>query len=290
VIWPPYAVDAIASGVLDERTARQLRANYGAKVSFIDHWLGRLLDVFDRHDRWRDTALVICTDHGHYLGERDVFGKPGVPVYRPMGHIPLLVAWPGRPAGSVDALTTTVDLHATLLDVFGVADAAERPGHGHSLVPLLEGSATSVRAAAITGAWGREVTVTDGISRYTRAPVAENRPLSMWSNRWSTMPIHAFPEILLPPPDDRAWLDRMPHSTIPVIRQPFDPGDRLPFWAGRRGAGQPPVHELYDTDADPDEVENLAGTGREAEAIELLRAALAEVDAPAEQLARLGLG
>jgi hypothetical protein len=50
------------------------------------------------------------------------------------------------------------------------------------------------------------------------------------------------------------------------------------------------VHELYDTEVDPGEVENLAGTRREDEAVELLRAALAEVDAPAEQLARLGLG
>jgi arylsulfatase A-like enzyme len=288
VIWPPYAVDAVANGVLDERTARHVRANYGAKLTFIDHWLGRILDVFDRHDRWSDTALVICTDHGHYLGERDVFGKPGVPVYRPMGHIPLLVAWPGRAAGSIDALTTSVDLHATLCDVFGVTPT--RPVHGRSLVPLLDGTATTVREHAITGVWGREVTVTDGRVRYTRAPTADNLPLSMWSNRWSTMPIHAFPDIRLPDPDHRAWLDRMPGSTIPVIRQPFEAGDPLPYWAGRRGAGRPPVHELYDTEIDPDEIDNRADeTEREAHALDLLRAAFDEVDAPDDQYARLGL-
>jgi arylsulfatase A-like enzyme len=80
VIWPPYTVDAVASGKLDTRTAAHIRANYGAKLSFIDHWLGRVLDVFDSQGLWDDTALVLCTDHGHYLGERDLFGKPGVPV------------------------------------------------------------------------------------------------------------------------------------------------------------------------------------------------------------------
>ena len=43
----------------------------------------------------RATAVIVTPDHGHYLGERDVFGKPGVPLYEPMSHIPLLGAWPG---------------------------------------------------------------------------------------------------------------------------------------------------------------------------------------------------
>jgi arylsulfatase A-like enzyme len=43
-------------------------------------------------------------------------------------------------AGECDALTTSVDLFATLADVFGV-DVRQRT-HGRSLVPLLTGSAT----------------------------------------------------------------------------------------------------------------------------------------------------
>lgn len=80
IIWPPHAVDAIASAAIDARSARHVRANYGAKLTFIDHWLGRILDRFDEQDLWSDTALIVCTDHGHYLGERDIFGRPGAPV------------------------------------------------------------------------------------------------------------------------------------------------------------------------------------------------------------------
>jgi arylsulfatase A-like enzyme len=36
-----------------------------------DHLLGRLLDYFDEHDLWKDTALVVTTDHGFLLGEHD---------------------------------------------------------------------------------------------------------------------------------------------------------------------------------------------------------------------------
>ena len=68
----------------------------------------------------------------------------------------------------------------------------------------------------------------------------------------------------LPMPDDRAVLAHMPGSDIPVIRQPFVKGDRLPYWATTRFTG----NHLYDRGDDPDEEHNLAGTGREAEMAE----------------------
>jgi arylsulfatase A-like enzyme len=283
LIWPPYAVGALSRGVLDARQARQIRACYGAKLSMIDAWLGKVLDALDRTGLWETTALFVTTDHGHYLGEKDIWGKPASPVFEPLGHIPLLVHWPGAAPRAVDALTTSVDLHATLLDLFG-ARAAHRT-HGRSLVPLLRGDAHTVRDWALTGVWGREVHVTDGRTKYSRAPAGRNEPLSMWSNRWSTMPVHRLPQLRLPPPDERAVLDRMPGSKVPVIRQPFRAGDLLPFWALGPFRGS----RLFDLADDPDEQHDLCGTPRERVAEELLRAALQEVEAPDDQLVRLGL-
>ena len=48
IIWPPYIDGGIASGAIDEREARHVRANYGAKLTMIDHWFGHILDAFDR--------------------------------------------------------------------------------------------------------------------------------------------------------------------------------------------------------------------------------------------------
>ncbi len=283
LIWPPYAVDAVASGQLTASDAQRIRAAYGAKLSMIDHHLGRILDVVDRRGWWDDTAVVLCTDHGHYLGEHDIFGKPAAPLRAPMRRIPLLVAWPGHEPDRIDALTTTVDLFATLCDVFDVTPSHRT--HGSSLVPLLTGEARSVRDAALTGIWGQWVHVTDGRRTYVRAPEHENFPLSMWSNRWSTMPVHAFPDLRLPRPDERAYLDHMPGSDVPVIRQPFAPGDLLPYWAGARVHG----NHLWDTDEDPGETHDLAGSPIEAELAELLRVELDEVEAPDDQYVRLGL-
>ena len=300
LIWPPYVVGGRSGGHLSDAECRHIRANYGAKLSMIDHWLGRMLDQLDAGDMWNSTAVIVCTDHGHYLGDDrtttvagaaaaervDLWGKPMVPQFEPLGHMPLFVAWPGVVGGGTcDALTTAVDIHATIADVYGIT--APHVTHGSSLVPLLSGAATSVREWAIGGVYGNWVQVTDGTRKYARAPVAENLPLSMWSNRWSTMPTHVKGLVELPLPDERAVLDRMPGSAVPVIRQPFAAGDALPFWVSRGISRQ---HHLYDVAVDPDELENRVGESRmEAEMTDLLREALRAVDAPAEQLERLGL-
>jgi hypothetical protein len=131
------------------------------------------------------------------------------------------------------------------------------------------------------------VQVTDGRRKYARAPVGDGFPLSLWSNRWSTMPVHGLPELRLPRPDRRARLDFMPGSDVPVIRQPFAPGDLLPFWAARPRLGE---HHCFDIDDDPGEERELTGTRVERDMLALLHAALDDVEAPREQYERLGLG
>jgi arylsulfatase A-like enzyme len=286
LIWPPYVIGGVRDGHLSPAEARHLRANHGAKLSMIDHWFGLVLDRFDRHRLWDDTMLVVCTDHGLYLGEErhgaDIWGKPLVPQYEPLGHPPLMISVPGVPGGGTcDALTTAVDLHATLVDAFGAR--VEHRTHGVSLMPLFRG-ARSVREWALGGVFGNWVHVHDGRRRYARAPVGDDAPLSMWSNRWSTMPTHASSVRELPRPDERAFLDRMPGSDVPVIRQPFRPGDALPFWVGRGIAGR---HHLSDVSIDPDERENRLGGRDEAEMLDLLATALATIDAPDDLRTRL---
>ena len=284
LIWPPYMQGAVAQGVLDARQARQLRSCYGAKLSMIDHWFGRVLDAMDRHHLWDETLFIVCTDHGHFLGEKDIWGKPGVPVFNPLGHIPLLVYHPDVAPGARSALSTSVDLFATIAEVFGVA--VRQRTHGVSLLPVLRGQAAEVRDHVLTGVWGREVCLVTPQYKYVRAPLAANAPLSMLSNRWSTMPTIVMErEQALPLPDGRAFLDRMPGSGVPVIHQPYADGDPVPFWARARFHG----NHVYDLEADPAEEENLAGTAVEQALAAKLRAVLAQMAVPHSQFERLGL-
>jgi arylsulfatase A-like enzyme len=279
MIWPPYMRGAVQRGVLSPEQARQVRAQYGGKLTMIDRWLQKVLDEID----FETTAVIVCTDHGHYLGERDIWGKPPSPLFETMSHIPLLVAWPGEQPRVEASLTTSVDLFATILDVFGVR--ATHHTHGRSLVPLITGSQVQVRDHVLAGVWGREVHLFDDRTKYCRAPDGANAPLSLWSNRWSTMPVWTFEAMRMPPPDDRATLDHMPHTPVPVIRQPFVDGDMLPYWA----LGEFDGNHLYDIAEDPDEENNLATSKHEKEAADRLREALKEIEAPGDQFERLGL-
>ncbi len=81
LIWPPYAVGPIAKGRMPARDGHQVRANYGSSLTMIDHWFGKLLDAIDELGLADDTMIVLCSDHGHYLGEKtvddlDIWGKP----------------------------------------------------------------------------------------------------------------------------------------------------------------------------------------------------------------------
>ena len=40
LVWPPYIVGGTTTGTITEAQARQIRNNYGAKLSMIDHWFG----------------------------------------------------------------------------------------------------------------------------------------------------------------------------------------------------------------------------------------------------------
>ena len=137
MIWPPYVSGGLTRGVLTREQARQIRACYGAKLTMIDAWLGKLLGAIERGGFYDNTAVIVCTDHGHYLGEKDIWGKPAVPIYEPLGHTPLLIAMPGVGSGNVDALTTNVDICATLAEIFGV-EMTHRT-HGRSMLPLIAG-------------------------------------------------------------------------------------------------------------------------------------------------------
>ena len=158
--WPMYEMVNDAPEEIAE-----IRANYAALVAACDHYFGRLLDYFDRHDLWRDTALILLTDHGFLLAEHDWWGKNLMPYYTEISHIPCVVWHPQAAAHAGErrrALTQTMDLMPTFLDCFGLATPPEV--RGRSLLPLLEADA-DIRDIGIFGMFGGPIGATDG--RYT---------------------------------------------------------------------------------------------------------------------------
>ena len=112
----------------------------------IDEWFGRVLDEFDAAKLWDDTALVVCTDHGHYLGEvrggHDIWGKPGVPQYEPLGHTPLLDFVAGRRRAVGPATRSPPASTCSPPSPTCSTRRSRTPRTARSLAPLLTGDAT----------------------------------------------------------------------------------------------------------------------------------------------------
>ena len=164
--WPRY-------GPVTE-TAEQVqhaRLQYAALVSMCDAYLGKVLDLMDKHDLWEDTLLIVNTDHGFLLGEHGYWGKLQMPWYDELVHLPLFVWDPrtGRRGERCGALVQTIDIAPTLLEFFNVAIPPDM--QGFPLDALVSGR--QKRDAALFGMHGRQVNCTDGRYVYMRAPVAD---------------------------------------------------------------------------------------------------------------------
>lgn len=179
--WPKYGAVKDAPD-----RVQHCRYNYAALVSMCDRHLGKVLDFMDTHDMWKDTMLIVNTDHGFLLGEHNYWAKCVMPFYNEVAHSPLFI-WDPR-AGLCGerrkALVQTIDLPATLLEYFGVALPKDMQG-----VPLRETIASDapVREAGLFGVHGGHINCTDGRYVYMRAPATpENRPLY----EYTLMPTH----------------------------------------------------------------------------------------------------
>ena len=110
--------------------------SYQASCTFADHQLGRLLDALARSEYAKSTVIVLWSDHGYHLGEKNHWEK--FALWEKSTRVPLVLVAPGTTfAGTVvQSPVSLLDLYPTLLDLAGLPP---KPGlDGASLVPLLK--------------------------------------------------------------------------------------------------------------------------------------------------------
>jgi arylsulfatase A-like enzyme len=107
-------------GKLHESIVRRQTAMYDAKVSWVDHWFGTMLDTLEQTGLDKDTAVVLTADHGTNLYDWNRFGKTG-PQSEYEAHVPLIVYRPGVAPARQDRIVQPQDITATLLDLAGAS-------------------------------------------------------------------------------------------------------------------------------------------------------------------------
>jgi len=107
---------------------------YLASISFVDSQIARVLAALRASGHADDTIVVLWSDHGFHLGEKQITGKNT--LWERSTRVPLIVAGPGvSPGGRCDQPVELLDIYPTLVEHCGLPP---RGGlEGHSLVPQL---------------------------------------------------------------------------------------------------------------------------------------------------------
>lgn len=267
--WPPY--DRLDPELDDEEAVMHVRRRYAATLTMADVWLGKLLDALDEANMWKDTTVILTTDHGHLLGEHGYWAKNYMFDYAELSHIPLFVSAPSGDRGRRSALTTTIDLAPTILELHGATP--DPTTQGRSIVPLFSADGDH-HDWILYGYFGKDVTMTDGRTTYTRQPLPDSiahlhtgdlRNIRVSEEEMKSAETGVF----------------LPHSRgIPHFRIEE---------RSRRHRDAPEGHLVYDLIEDPSQQTPIRDPERERALEETMRKLLRRYDSPESQFTRLGL-
>ncbi|MEO0454724.1 MAG: sulfatase, partial [Verrucomicrobiota bacterium] len=108
--------------------------SYLACVSFVDEQVGKVLDAIESSPHADNTYIVLFSDHGFHLGEKERWAKRS--LWEDSTRVPLIIAGPGIEPGVSGKPVELIDLYPTLLELAGLS--ADERLEGQSLVPLLK--------------------------------------------------------------------------------------------------------------------------------------------------------
>ena len=247
---------------MSEDELRHFQARYAASVVFTDKWLGMLLDTMDELHLWEDTVVIFTSDHGTFNGDHGRIGKTQTHQFSALSHIPFILVHPDDAAGERrDQLVQLVDIYPTVLSALGRPCPAGR--HGVDLLPVVQDSTAQTHEYAISGQFGKSVSITDGQWVLHQSPDPENRPLYWYGHQTARFDplgykLAAYQDGRRPVVDYPSWSE--------------------PTWLSHREEDPNEIHNS--ADQHPEQVERLTRA---------LRALFSEIGAPQEQFQRLNL-
>jgi len=156
---------------------------YLACVTFVDHYVGLVLDALEQSPHADNTVVVLFSDHGYHVGEKGIWAKHT--LWEESTRIPMIISRPGdsepqrthRPANHLDIYPTLVEL----------ANLPPNPDNeGRSLVPLLDNpKADGYNASVTTHGFGNHAVRTERW-RYIRYEDGAEELYDHWTdpNEW----------------------------------------------------------------------------------------------------------
>ena len=121
----------------DPRSLEELVKNHYVGVEDNDRNVGAVWQELDRQNITANTAFLLSSDHGFFLGEHHLYDKRL--MYEPSIRVPMMVRYPGhvKPGAKSAEMVLNLDMAPTLLDIAGLPVPVEM--QGKSMLPLAEG-------------------------------------------------------------------------------------------------------------------------------------------------------
>ena len=115
---------------------KKMVQSYHAAADFADQMVGRLLDKLEATGRAKNTIIVLFSDHGYHLGDKESCVK--FTLWEKANHVPFIIVAPGvtKPGSVCSKPVTLLDIYPTLVDLAGLPEM--HSVDGASLLPLLE--------------------------------------------------------------------------------------------------------------------------------------------------------
>jgi arylsulfatase A-like enzyme len=276
VDWPNYKKCDEADDVVDH-----VRKEYAALVSMCDENLGRLLDKMDELDMWKDTMLIVSTDHGYSLGENGWWAKIFGGWYNATAHIPFYVWDPrcGRKNERSDRLVQWIDIAPTVLEAYNLPIPKDMKGKSLKNVVAKD---EAIHDYVSFGVFGGQANITDGKYVYMRGPACpENTPL----HEYTLMPTHLRSLFSVEEMNQAEFVDGFDFTKgckmlkIPGVVQNMCTAEVWSQWKT----------ELYDIVEDYGQEHPLQDEELEKRMLSALEEIMIDNDVPVEQYTRLGM-
>jgi len=110
--------------------------SYAACCRFADAQIGRLMAAVDEHTKKENTIIILWSDHGFHLGEKQHIEK--FALWERTTRVPFIIVAPdiANPGSECETPVDLSSIYPTLCDLAKIKNAP-RNLDGHSLVPLL---------------------------------------------------------------------------------------------------------------------------------------------------------
>lgn len=119
------------------RSLEELVKDHYVGVEDNDRNVGAVLQELERQKVLDDTAILLSSDHGFFLGEHHLYDKRL--MYEPSIRVPMIVRYPKRitAGASSEEMVLNLDMAQTMLDLAGIPTVEAM--QGRDMMPLAEG-------------------------------------------------------------------------------------------------------------------------------------------------------